>query len=110
MSNTGDDFSFLDDERFDVLIDGVETLLRTFFELVLVDEDVEVSPEETDADVDEITGYFSVALAAFRAEILSLSENSEGDQTFELKMTIPSRNLRNTVQRIIEEIGSDDSD
>jgi hypothetical protein len=110
MSSNNSDFSMLDDERFEDLIEDTETFFSAFVEEVLHDVDDEEEIEEAEQVMEEVIGYVSIMLAGFNAQILSQSKDLSGNNVYELKLTMPASNLQERIRQLIVELDIDDLD
>lgn len=108
MSSSNFDFSMLDDERFDNLIDDAETVLSEFLEKVLDDVDPDEQEDLAEQILEEAVGYISVFLAAFDATMMSASKDSSGSNVYELKLTMPAGNLEERIRQLVAELDKED--
>jgi hypothetical protein len=110
MSTNNPEFPILDDERFEDLIEDVETFFSGFVEEILQDVDDDGEIEEAEQVMEEVVGYFSILLAGFNAQMLSQSKDASGNNVYELKMTMPASNLEERIRQLIVELDIDDLD
>jgi hypothetical protein len=110
MSRENFDFSMLDDERFDALIDDAEVVLTTFLEEVLDDVDTDEQEEVAEQILEEAIGYISVFIAAFDGVMMSTSKDAEGNNVYELRLTMPASNLEDRIHHLVAELDKEDFD
>lgn len=110
MSKDNFDFSMLDDERFDDLIDDAEVVLTKFLEKVLDDVDPDEQEDAAEQILEEAVGYISVFLAAFNGAITSTSQDSAGNNVYELRLTMPASNLEERIRHLVAELAANDFD
>jgi methanogenic corrinoid protein MtbC1 len=110
MSKENFDFSMLDDERFDDLIYDAEVVLSKFLEEVLDDVDPDEQEEVAEQMLEEAIGYISVFLAAFDGAMMSTSKDSEGNNVYELRLTMPASNLEERIRHLVAELDKEEFD
>ncbi len=110
MSSNNFDFSMLDDERFEQLMDDVEKVFTALQEEVFNDDPSDATPEELEQILDESIESIVVFLMAFRAEVNSVVSDKDGNSIYELKLTMPASNLQEHIRQFVAQLDLDDLD
>ncbi len=100
----------LDDERFDDLIDDAEVVMSKFLEEVLDDVDPDEKEEVAEQILEEAIGYISVFIAAFDGAMMSASKDSDGNNVYELRLTMPASNLEERIRHLVAELDKEEFD
>ena len=102
--------SLWDDDRFDPLFDSTEEILSAFILESLDGHGDEISEEELAQEVDANFGSVMCVLAMMCAEIKATSKGSNGEDIFDLKLTIPTGDLRAAVRKLMDYLDVDRDD
>jgi hypothetical protein len=102
--------SLWDDDRFDPLFDSAEEILSAFVLESLDGHGDEISEEELAQEVDANFGSVMCVLAMMSAEIKGTSKGSNGEDIFDLKLTIPTGDLREAVRKLMDYLDVDGDD
>lgn len=102
--------SLWDDDRFDPLLDSAEEILSAFVLELLEGHGDGISEEEVAQEVDANFGSVMCVLAMMSAEITATSKGVNGEDVFNLKLTIPTGDLRVAVRKLMDYLEVDGSD
>ena len=94
--------SLWDDDRFDPLLDSTEEILSAVVLEALDGHGDEISEEELAQEVDAECGIVMYVLAMMSAEIKATSKGLNGEDIFDLKLTIPTGDLRAAVRKLMD--------
>ena len=73
-------------------------------------DNIEVDDGDLEPDVEDAVGYFSLVLAALDAQIISTSTSEKGQETYEIKLTVPSGDIHEVMRQVMETLDSEDLD
>jgi hypothetical protein len=102
--------SLWDNDRFDPLFDSAEEILSAFILESLDGHGDEISEEELAQEVDANFGSVMCVLAMMSAEIKATSKGVNGEDIFDLKLTIPTGDLRAAVRKLMDYLDVDRDD
>lgn len=99
----------VDDERFDDLYDKMEALLQLYFKEVLEEQGIHGRDDEINEEAETALNFFAVILAAFDAQIMGTSQDQNSNELFDIRLTVPTGDLREVIRRTREILESDPS-